>query len=83
MKIYFINGNSNNESYSQYFKQYMTGGFYWLQIKDKIIYKIVIIKQKTLFYTCRIFLHEFLHFINLIINKNENNIFNSLIEKYI
>ncbi len=82
MKIYFIKGNSDNESYSRYFKQYITGGFYWLKIKDKVIYKIVIIKQKTLFYTCRILLHELLHYINFAIFRNSTTL-DSVIEKYI
>ena len=78
MKIYFINGNSNNESYSQYFKQYITGGYYWIKIKDKIKYRIIVIKQNTLFYTYRILLHEYLHYIF----KN-NILINNFIEKYI
>jgi len=81
MKIYFINGN-NNESYSKFFKQYITGGFYWSKIKDKITYRIVIIRQKTLYLTCKVFLHEYLHYINLVFSK-DNTKFNNIIEKYI
>ena len=78
MKVYFIKGNLNNESYSKYFKQYITGGYYWINIKGKLKYRIIVIKQNTLFYTYRILLHEYLHYIF----KN-NIVINNFIEKYI